>query len=279
VLACESDFDGAGATVPYGVYGAVVEVDTDTGGVVLSRLVTVDDAGTVLNPLLALGQVHGGLAQAVGQALFEEFSYDDDGNPLTATFLDYLLPSTADLPSFESHLTQHPSPHNPLGFRSGCGRPSAGRRPRCNGSTTLNYMVKSEPFSLRLSSTLEAMVNEEARRTSRSKGAVLAALAEEALKARRFPGIAFRGVDWDRRAWVIGTALDVWEIVAAYQDFESVEAMTKETDLTERQIRIALAFYERFPGEIDEALDRNRRSLDELRAEYPTIDVVIDRAR
>jgi uncharacterized protein (DUF433 family) len=140
-------------------------------------------------------------------------------------------------------------------------------------------MAKSEPFSLRLSPTLEAMVSEEAQRTRRSKGAVVEALAEEALKARRFPGIAFRGVDWDRRAWVIGTALDVWEIVAAHQDFDSVEAMAKKTDLTERQIRLALAYYEQFPAEIDEALRRHRRTLDELRAEYPTIDIVASRAR
>jgi uncharacterized protein (DUF433 family) len=140
-------------------------------------------------------------------------------------------------------------------------------------------MPKSEPFSLRLSPTLEAMVSEEAQRTRRSKGAVVEALAEEALKARRFPGIAFRGVDWDRRAWVIGTALDVWEIVAAYQDFDSVEAMTKKTDLTERQIRLALAYYAQFPAEIDEALARNRRTLEELRRQYPTIDVATARDR
>ncbi len=68
-LACEADFDGAGPTFPFGVYVAVVTVDTETGGVRLDRMVTVDDAGTILNPLLALGQVHGGVAQGVGQAL------------------------------------------------------------------------------------------------------------------------------------------------------------------------------------------------------------------
>lgn len=134
-------------------------------------------------------------------------------------------------------------------------------------------MPKSEPFSLRLSPTLEAMVAEEAKRTRRSKGAVVEALAEEALKARRFPGIAFRGVDWQRRAWVVGTALDAWEIVAAYTEFGSVDAMAKKTDLTERQIRLALAYYERFPAEIDDAIARSRRSIEELRAEYPTIDI------
>ena len=97
-------------------------------------------------------------------------------------------------------------------------------------------------------------------------------LAEEAMKTRLFPGIAFRGVDWDRRPWVIGTALDVWEIVAAYHDFGSIDAMAADTDLTEREIRVAVAYYERFPAEIDAALVRNRRSVEELRTEFPTIE-------
>ncbi|MGH9040925.1 MAG: hypothetical protein ACRDZ3_11905 [Acidimicrobiia bacterium] len=140
-------------------------------------------------------------------------------------------------------------------------------------------MAKSEPFSLRLSPGVEAMVSEEAKRTRRSKGAVVEALAAEALKTRLFPGIAFRGVDWERRAWVIGTALDVWEIVAAYQDFGSVERMATETDLSERQIRLALAYRERFPDEIDDAAERNRRPLEDLRTEFPTFDVASIRTR
>ena len=116
-LQCESDFEGEGPTFPFGAYVAVVEVDTETGSVRLERIVTVDDAGTILNPMLALGQVHGGLAQGIAQAMFEEFVYDDDGNPLTATFTDYMIPSAADLPSFESSLTETPSPNNPLGFK------------------------------------------------------------------------------------------------------------------------------------------------------------------
>jgi carbon-monoxide dehydrogenase large subunit len=116
-LACETDFDGDGPTFPFGAYLAVVEVDRDTGAVTLERIVTVDDAGTILNPVLALGQVHGGLGQGVGQALFEEFLYDADGNPLTASFADYAFPSAADLPSFECHLIETPSPNNPMGFK------------------------------------------------------------------------------------------------------------------------------------------------------------------
>ncbi|HKA82588.1 MAG TPA: xanthine dehydrogenase family protein molybdopterin-binding subunit [Acidimicrobiales bacterium] len=116
-LQCESDFEGDGPTVPFGAYVAVVDVDRDTGTVELRRLVTVDDAGTIINPTLALGQIHGGLAQGVGQALFEEFAYDDEGNPQTANFADYAFPSAAELPSFECALMETPSPNNPLGAK------------------------------------------------------------------------------------------------------------------------------------------------------------------
>ncbi len=124
VLKCESDFLGDGPTVPYGAYAAVVEVDPEVGDIVLTRLVTVDDAGTVINPMIVFGQVHGALGQAVGQALYEEFVYDADGNPLTSNFLDYGFPSAAEMPSFECQVTQTPSPNNPAGFKgiaeSGC---------------------------------------------------------------------------------------------------------------------------------------------------------------
>jgi aerobic carbon-monoxide dehydrogenase large subunit len=117
VLRCESDFTGEGPTFPFGAYAAVVEVDTETGLVDLRRIVTVDDAGAILNPMLAMGQVHGGLGQGIAQALFEDFVYDDDGNPLTSSFADYGLPTAADLPWYEAHLTETPSPNNPLGFK------------------------------------------------------------------------------------------------------------------------------------------------------------------
>ncbi len=116
-LACEADFDGEGATFPFGAYVAVVSVDIETGDVRLERMVTVDDAGTILNPLLALGQVHGGVAQGAAQALLEEMVYDAAGNPLTSTFADYAVISACELPSFESDLTQTPTPHNPLGVK------------------------------------------------------------------------------------------------------------------------------------------------------------------
>ena len=129
--------------------------------------------------------------------------------------------------------------------------------------------AKSKPLSIRISPGTEELIAAEARRTHRSKGAVIEGLAEEALRARMFPGIAFRGEDWDRRPWVIGTALDVWQIADAYRDLGSVEAMVGAGELSERQIRLALAYYERFPEEIDEAIALQRRPLAQLRAEYP----------
>ncbi|MBA3866156.1 MAG: hypothetical protein H0X42_07405 [Solirubrobacterales bacterium] len=132
--------------------------------------------------------------------------------------------------------------------------------------------AKSKPFSIRISPATDKLIAAEARRTHRSKGAVIEGLAEEALRARTFPGIAFRGEDWDRRPWVIGTAFDVWQIVDAERDFDSVEAMAAEGNLSGRQIRLALAYHERFPDEIDEAITANRRPLAELATAYPFID-------
>lgn len=133
--------------------------------------------------------------------------------------------------------------------------------------------AKSKPLSIRISPGTEELISAEARRTRRSKGAVIEALAGEALRTRMFPGIAFRGDDWDRRPWVIGTALDVWQVVDAYRDAGSVEAVVEGGSLDKRQVRLALAYHERFPEEIDEDIARNRRPLDRLRAEYPFIDV------
>lgn len=133
--------------------------------------------------------------------------------------------------------------------------------------------TKSAPFSMRLSANMETLVEIEARRTGRSKGAVVEALAEEALRMRLFPGVAFRGTDWERRAWVIGTALDVWQIVDAYRDIGSLERMADDGSANERQIKLALDYYERFPGEIDAAIDENRRPIEQLEAEFPFIAV------
>ena len=110
-------FTAPGATYPFGTHVAVAEVDTETGKAVLRRVVTVDDAGVVLNPLLADGQRHGGIAQGAAQALLEEVVYDADGNPLTASFADYPIVSATELPSFELASMETPTSYNPLGAK------------------------------------------------------------------------------------------------------------------------------------------------------------------
>jgi carbon-monoxide dehydrogenase large subunit len=110
-------FKADAPTFPFGAHVAAVEVDTETGEVELRRLVAVDDAGTIVNPLIAEGQVHGGVAAGVGQALFEEFAYDDEGNPLTASFLGYAFASAAELPSWDVVEMETPTPLNALGAK------------------------------------------------------------------------------------------------------------------------------------------------------------------
>ncbi len=112
-----SHFVAAQPTFPFGAHVAVVEVDTETGRTVLQRLVAVDDAGRLLNPLLAEGQVHGGIAQGVAGALLEAIDYHDDGTPRTTNFADYPVISAAELPSFEVHHMETPTFVNPLGAK------------------------------------------------------------------------------------------------------------------------------------------------------------------
>ena len=111
------DFDGGGSTFPFGAHVSVVEVDMETGDVRLLRHIAVDDCGRILNPMLVRGQQHGGIAQGAAQALYEWMQYDDEGNPQTATLVDYLMPSAAELPSFETSNTETDSPRNPLGAK------------------------------------------------------------------------------------------------------------------------------------------------------------------
>lgn len=134
--------------------------------------------------------------------------------------------------------------------------------------------TKSAPFSMRLSQRMEALVDREAKRTGRSRGAIVEALAEEALRMRLFPGVAFKGTDWERRAWVVGTALDVWQIVDAHRDIPSIEQMAEGGSASEQQIRLALEYYKMFPEEIDDAIAENRRPIEQLEEEYPFIPVL-----
>ncbi len=107
---------GAG-TFAFGACVAVVEIDTETGSTSVLRLVTCDDAGVILQPVLAEGQVHGGLGLAVSAVFYEEMVYSDDGIPLTVTFMDYGIPSAAELPSYETYEMETPSPLNPIGVK------------------------------------------------------------------------------------------------------------------------------------------------------------------
>ena len=110
-------YDPPNFSWPGGCHVCVVEIDTETGRTEVVRYVAVDDVGKAVNPLIVEGQVHGGLAQGIAQALYEEAVYDEDGNLLTTTMADYLLPSAADLPSFTTDRTETPATTNPLGVK------------------------------------------------------------------------------------------------------------------------------------------------------------------
>ncbi len=116
-LDSEATFDPVNLSFPHGTHLCATEVDTETGWVKIRRYVCVDDIGTVVNPLLVEGQVHGGLAQGIAQALFEEAVYDESGTLITGTLADYLVPSAADLPHFTTDRTETPSTTNPLGVK------------------------------------------------------------------------------------------------------------------------------------------------------------------
>ncbi|GAB3681357.1 xanthine dehydrogenase family protein molybdopterin-binding subunit [Saccharopolyspora tripterygii] len=116
-LAADTDFTSGGATFPFGAHVSVVEVDSETGVVRPLRHIAVDDCGRVLNPLIVRGQQHGGVAQGIAQALWEQVSFDEDGNLMTGTLADYAMPSAADLPPLEAHNTETPTPRNPFGAK------------------------------------------------------------------------------------------------------------------------------------------------------------------
>jgi uncharacterized protein (DUF433 family) len=133
-------------------------------------------------------------------------------------------------------------------------------------------MAKTQPLSIRLSPDLDRAVTAEARRLKRSKGAIVEALAEEALRMRQFPGIGYRGDDAAREPWVIGTGLDVWELCQMIEEYESIEELVDAMPVTERQIRLALAYRERYPEEIEAAIAENRRRPEEWLELYPFIE-------
>ena len=110
-------FDPPNFTWPYGTHICVVEVDTETGMVTIPKYVAVDDCGPVVNPAIVDGQLHGGIAQGIAQALYEEAVYDDDGNLVTGTMVDYLVPGAPEIPNMILDRTETPSPTNPMGVK------------------------------------------------------------------------------------------------------------------------------------------------------------------
>jgi carbon-monoxide dehydrogenase large subunit len=112
-----SFYDPENFVWPFGAHACVTEVDVETGRVEILRWIAVDDCGPAINPMLIEGQIHGGATHAIGQALYEQIVYDDDGQLVTATFVDYGLPTAAEVPSFETDRTETPSPVNSLGVK------------------------------------------------------------------------------------------------------------------------------------------------------------------
>jgi carbon-monoxide dehydrogenase large subunit len=113
----DATYDPENFSFPHGTHICAMEVDTETGFVKIRKYACVDDVGTIVNPLIVEGQVHGGLAQGIAQALYEEAVYDADGNLTTGSFVDYLIPSAADLPHFDTGNTVHAAPGNPIGAK------------------------------------------------------------------------------------------------------------------------------------------------------------------
>jgi carbon-monoxide dehydrogenase large subunit len=116
-LDADAVYDPENFSFPHGTHLAAMEVDTETGRVTLRKYVCVDDVGTVINPLIVEGQVHGGLAQGIAQALFEEANYDEQGTLVNGTLVDYTIPAASDLPSFDTSTVSTPATSNPLGVK------------------------------------------------------------------------------------------------------------------------------------------------------------------
>ena len=110
-------YDPENFTFPFGTHAAVVRVEAETGEIEVLRYVAVDDCGVQINPTIVEGQIHGGVAQGLGQALYEEGVYDDNGNLLTGSMQDYAVPKAEQIPRMETDSTVTPCPHNPLGAK------------------------------------------------------------------------------------------------------------------------------------------------------------------
>ena len=116
-LSDQAFFEPSGNTYPFGCHIALLEIDRESGVPRVLKFVAVDDAGNLINPLIVEGQIHGGLAQGIGQAMIEEVAYGEDGQPLTGSLMDYAIPRASDFPRFELETTVTPTPLNPLGAK------------------------------------------------------------------------------------------------------------------------------------------------------------------
>tara|TARA_B100002052_G_scaffold118931_1_gene109435 strand:+ start:4 stop:1209 length:1206 start_codon:yes stop_codon:yes gene_type:complete len=122
-------YDPPNLTFPFGSYIAVVDIDSGTGEVKVRRFMAVDDCGNIINPMIVEGQIHGGLTQGLAPALFEEISYDDEGNITGGSFMEYLVPTAVETPHWETDKTITPSPHHPIGAKGVGESPTVGAPP------------------------------------------------------------------------------------------------------------------------------------------------------
>jgi carbon-monoxide dehydrogenase large subunit len=144
-LDAETFYNPPNLTFPFGAYVCVVDVDPGTGQVHVRRFIAVDDCGPRINPMIVEGQIHGGLAEGVGMALMQKISFDDEGNCLSGSFMDYLIPTAYEVPDWELGETVTPSPHHPLGAKGVGESATVGSPP-----TVVNAIVDAlEPFGVR----------------------------------------------------------------------------------------------------------------------------------
>jgi len=122
-------YDPPNLTFPFGSYICIVDIDKETGKIDIRRFVAIDDCGNIINPMIVQGQVHGGLTQGIAPAMYEELIYDEDGNILNGTFMDYLVPTAVESPSWETGHTVTPCPHHPIGAKGVGESPTVGAPP------------------------------------------------------------------------------------------------------------------------------------------------------
>lgn len=132
-------------------------------------------------------------------------------------------------------------------------------------------MLIKEPSTIQLDEQTETWIEAEAKRTGQPKETIIADLIEETVRVRRFPGIAFRGRDHDRRAWLLGTGLDIWEVIESYKELGSLEQLLEVSDIPESKVRLAIAYYDSYTEEIDREVAGNQLSQEEWHQLYPTI--------